>query len=127
MLYALRYEEAGNLRAVKARLLDSGISPEKVDLLDALLQYAGMQSWSSLWPFHSLKFFIMHVSNIPAHNACTMVINGLIYMHYTRMTLLMYCLHAGNASRGPGLYGQDNLMTKLGKTITTTLQVKIYG
>lgn len=41
MLYALRYEETGNIRAVKSRLLDSGITPEKVDLLDALLQYAG--------------------------------------------------------------------------------------
>lgn len=41
MLYALRYEDTGNLRAVKARLLDSGLKPEKVDLLDALLQYAG--------------------------------------------------------------------------------------
>lgn len=42
MLYALRYEDTGNLRAVKARLLDSGLTAEKVDLLDALLQYAGM-------------------------------------------------------------------------------------
>lgn len=42
MLYALRYEENGNLRAVKARLLESGITPDKVDLLDALLQYAGV-------------------------------------------------------------------------------------
>lgn len=42
MLYALRYEDNGNLRAVKARLLESGITPDKVDLLDALLQYAGM-------------------------------------------------------------------------------------
>lgn len=41
MLYALRYEDTGNLRAVKSRLLDSGITPEKVDLLDALLQYSG--------------------------------------------------------------------------------------
>lgn len=41
MLYALRYEETGNLRTVKSRLLESGISPQKVDLVDALLQYAG--------------------------------------------------------------------------------------
>lgn len=41
MLYALRYEDTGNLRAVKSRLLDSGLTQEKVDLLDALLQYAG--------------------------------------------------------------------------------------
>lgn len=41
MLYALRYEDTGNIRAVKGRLLDSGITPEKVDLMDALLQYAG--------------------------------------------------------------------------------------
>ncbi|CBJ29106.1 conserved unknown protein [Ectocarpus siliculosus] len=68
MLYALRYEDMGNLRAVKSRLLDSGLTPEKVDLLDALLQYSG------------------------------------------------------NAARGPGLFGQDNLMSKLGKQITTTLQ-----
>lgn len=44
MLYALRYEDTGNLRAVKSRLLDSGLTPEKVDLLDALLQYSGV-SW----------------------------------------------------------------------------------
>lgn len=44
MLYALRYEDAGNLRAVKSRLLDSGLTPEKVDLVDALLQYAGTRS-----------------------------------------------------------------------------------
>lgn len=42
MLYALRYEDNGNLRAVKERLLESGITPDKVDLLDALLQYAGV-------------------------------------------------------------------------------------
>lgn len=42
MLYALRYEDTGNLRAVKSRLLDSGLAPEKVDLLDALLQYSGV-------------------------------------------------------------------------------------
>lgn len=42
MLYALRYEDTGNLRAVKSRLLDSGLTPEKVDLLDALLQYSGV-------------------------------------------------------------------------------------
>ncbi|CAN0507793.1 unnamed protein product, partial [Discosporangium mesarthrocarpum] len=41
MLYALRYEDTGNLRSVKARLIDCGITPEKVDLMDALLQYAG--------------------------------------------------------------------------------------
>lgn len=41
MLYALRYEDTGNLRAVKARLLEGGLTPEKVDLVDALLQYAG--------------------------------------------------------------------------------------
>lgn len=42
MLYALRYEDTGNLHAVKSRLLDSGITPDKVDLLDALLQYSGV-------------------------------------------------------------------------------------
>lgn len=42
MLYALRYEDTGNLRAVKSRLLDSGLTQEKVDLLDALLQYSGV-------------------------------------------------------------------------------------
>ncbi|CAM9099310.1 unnamed protein product [Hapterophycus canaliculatus] len=68
MLYALRYEDTGNLRAVKSRLLDSGLTPEKVDLVDALLQYSG------------------------------------------------------TAARGPGLFGQDNLMSKLGKQLTTTLQ-----
>lgn len=44
MLYALRYEDTGNLRTVKSRLVDSGLSPEKVNLLDALLQYSGV-SW----------------------------------------------------------------------------------
>ncbi|CAM9217961.1 unnamed protein product [Choristocarpus tenellus] len=68
MLYALRYEDTGNLRSVKARLIDCGITPEKVDLLDALLQYAGI------------------------------------------------------SQRGPGLYKQGNLISKIGKTITTTLQ-----
>lgn len=43
MLYALRYEDTGNLRAVKSRLLESGLTPEKVDLIDALLQYSGMR------------------------------------------------------------------------------------
>lgn len=42
MLYTLRYEDTGNVRAVKSRLLDSGLAPEKVDLLDALLQYSGV-------------------------------------------------------------------------------------
>lgn len=43
MLYALRYEDTGNLRAVKSRLLESGLTPEKVDLIDALLQYSGVR------------------------------------------------------------------------------------
>lgn len=30
---------------------------------------------------------------------------------------------SGNASRGPGLFGQEDMMSKLGKQITTTLQV----
>lgn len=42
------------MRAVKSRLLDSGITPEKVDLLDALLQYAGE---FFLWPILFLLFF----------------------------------------------------------------------
>ena len=46
MLYALRYEDTGNLRAVKARLLESGLTPEKVDLIDALLQYSGVRRTS---------------------------------------------------------------------------------
>ena len=41
MLYALRYEDVGNIRMVKSRLIDAGLTPEKVDLVDALLQYAG--------------------------------------------------------------------------------------
>lgn len=34
----------------------------------------------------------------------------------------VYFSSAGNTARGPGLFGQDNLMSKLGKQITTTLQ-----
>lgn len=38
--------------------------------------------------------------------------------------LQLLASHAGNASRGPGLFGQDNLMSKLGKQLTTTLQAR---
>ncbi|CAM9676026.1 unnamed protein product [Phaeothamnion confervicola] len=68
MLYALRYEDTGNLRSVKAKLLDTGLPQEQLDLIDALLQFAG------------------------------------------------------KGVRTPGLYGEKTLMSKLGKTITTTLQ-----
>lgn len=35
---------------VKSRLLDAGLTPEKVDLVDALLQYAGGSSSSLVVP-----------------------------------------------------------------------------
>lgn len=56
MLYALRYEDMGNLRAVKSRLLDSGLTPEKVDLLDALLQYSGV---ALKYPSHASVFSLL--------------------------------------------------------------------
>jgi hypothetical protein len=43
MLYALRYEEhpATSVRALKTRLVDGGVAPERAALLDALLAWAG--------------------------------------------------------------------------------------
>jgi vacuolar protein sorting-associated protein 45 len=44
MLYALRYEETGNLKVVKTRLADAGLPRGKVELIDALLRYGGRAS-----------------------------------------------------------------------------------
>jgi vacuolar protein sorting-associated protein 45 len=41
MLYALRYEELANVRLLKAKLIEGGVSPDKAELLEALLRYAG--------------------------------------------------------------------------------------
>lgn len=119
MLYALRYEDTGNLRAVKSRLLDSGLAQEKVDLLDALLQYSGesLRFTSPLFPASSPRYVHYCGSNVCVHNM------RASHADEAPDGVGIACFSgSGNASRGAGLFGQDNLMSKLGKQITTTLQ-----
>lgn len=44
LLYALRYEQTGNVAMVKGHMAQGGVSPEKVALVDKILRYAGTQS-----------------------------------------------------------------------------------
>jgi len=44
LLYALRYEQTGNVAMIKGHMAQGGVSPEKVALVDKILRYAGMQS-----------------------------------------------------------------------------------
>lgn len=67
MLYALRYEDTGNLRAVKSRLLESGLTPEKVDLIDALLQYSGVRRTSLIHNTWYL-FFVARFAKLRGHD-----------------------------------------------------------
>lgn len=41
MLYALRYENSGNLHAMKAAMARGGVPPDTVDLVNSMLRYAG--------------------------------------------------------------------------------------
>lgn len=122
MLYALRYEDTGNLRAVKSRLLDSGLTPEKVDLVDALLQYSGVSCYPPprmsilpmpVWPFQRARI-VRLFSRFELDKLVAELSRFRIYLSST-----------GAAARGPGLFGQDNLMSKLGKQLTTTLQASL--
>lgn len=110
MLYALRYEDMGNIRMVKSRLLDAGLTPEKVDLVDALLQYAGGSSSVSKDALSPLRPLVGDEKTL---------LNNISKNIWAFIPLY----DSGNASRGPGLFGQEDMMSKLGKQITTTLQV----
>ena len=41
LLYALRYEDGGNVRGVKTAMENGGVLPEQIALVDQMLQYAG--------------------------------------------------------------------------------------
>lgn len=41
LLYALRYEDTANVAQLKRELLDGGVSQQKLELLDTVLQFAG--------------------------------------------------------------------------------------
>eukprot|EP00592_Proboscia_alata_P006139 CAMPEP_0194355998 /NCGR_PEP_ID=MMETSP0174-20130528/3819_1 /TAXON_ID=216777 /ORGANISM="Proboscia alata, Strain PI-D3" /LENGTH=604 /DNA_ID=CAMNT_0039125499 /DNA_START=122 /DNA_END=1936 /DNA_ORIENTATION=- len=68
LLYALRYEETGNLNRVKSAMSKGGVSNDMVGLVDVMLRYAG------------------------------------------------------NKSRGPGLYGNRDALSKMTKSFLTSVQ-----
>lgn len=43
MLYALRYENSGNLHAMKAAMARGGVPPDMVDLVNTMLRYGGVK------------------------------------------------------------------------------------
>jgi len=43
LLYALRYENTGNLEMVKQRMAQGGVPPDMVQLMDIMLRYAGQK------------------------------------------------------------------------------------
>lgn len=68
LLYALRYEQLGNLNMVKSQMQKGGVSSDMIELMDKMLRYAG------------------------------------------------------TSVRGPGLYGSGDIMTKMTKSLITSVQ-----
>lgn len=68
LLYALRYEETGNVKMIKSHMTRGGVPPDMVDFVDIMLKYAGVKA------------------------------------------------------RGPGLYGNRDVLSKMTKSFITSVQ-----